>query len=49
MMAADGLTSDQIAMAYFMTTGTVSSIVGSVYERLGVSSPEELQDALTRL
>jgi DNA-binding CsgD family transcriptional regulator len=48
-MAADGLSSEQIAMAYFMTSGTVSSIVGAVYDRLGVSSPEELSDALARL
>jgi len=49
MMAADGLTSDEIAMAYFMTTGTVTSIVESVYERLGVSTPEELHEALAGL
>ncbi len=48
-MAADGLTSDEIAMAYFMTTGTVTSIVESVYERLGVSTPEELHEALADL
>ena len=49
MMAADGLSSDEIAMAYFMTTGTVTSIVKSVYDRLGVTTQEELQMALAEL
>ena len=49
MMAADGLSSDEIAMAYFMTTGTVTSIVESVYDRLGVTTQEELQVALAEL
>jgi len=49
MMAADGLSSDEIAMAYFMTTGTVTSIVESVYDRLGVTSQEELHVALADL
>jgi DNA-binding CsgD family transcriptional regulator len=49
MMAADGLNSDEIAMAYFMTTGTVTSIVESVYDRLGVTTQEELQVALAEL
>ena len=48
-MAADGLTSDEIAMAYFMTTGTVTSILESVHERLGVSTPEGLHEALAAL
>ena len=49
MMTADGLSSDEIAMAYFMTTGTVTSIVNSVYDRLGVTTQEELQLALAAL
>ena len=49
MMAADGLSSDEIAMAYFMTTGTVTSIVESVYDRLGATTREELQLALADL
>ena len=49
MMAADGLSCDEIAMAYFMTTGTVTSIVESVYDRLGVTTQEELHEALAEL
>ncbi|NUS51305.1 MAG: AAA family ATPase, partial [Nocardioidaceae bacterium] len=49
LLAADGLEHDEIAMAYFMTTGTVSSLLTSVYDRLGVGSPDELRDALARV
>ncbi len=46
MMAADGVEPEQIAMAFLVTTSTVTSIVESVYERLGVSSPAGLRAAL---
>jgi DNA-binding SARP family transcriptional activator/DNA-binding CsgD family transcriptional regulator len=48
-MSADGLSADEIAMAYFMTAGTVASILDSVIERLGVDSPAALRQALNRL
>ena len=48
-MAADGLRLDEIAMAYFITPGTVASIMESVYERLGTRDPAGLARSLAAL
>jgi DNA-binding SARP family transcriptional activator/tetratricopeptide (TPR) repeat protein len=48
-MAADGLRPEEIAMAYFITTGTVTSIIESVCMRLGTRDPAGLARALAGL
>jgi DNA-binding NarL/FixJ family response regulator len=48
-LAADGAAFPEIAQSLFVTTRTVTTIVGSVSERLGAASPHELRAALDRL
>ncbi len=48
-LAADGVAFPEIAQSLFVTTRTVTTIVGSVSERLGAASPRELRAALDRL
>ena len=48
-LAADGAAFQEIAQSLFVTTRTVTTIVGSVSERLGAASPHELRAALDRL
>ena len=48
-LAADGVAFPEIAQSLFVTTRTVTTIVGSVSERLGAASPRELRTALDRL
>jgi DNA-binding SARP family transcriptional activator/DNA-binding NarL/FixJ family response regulator len=48
-LAADGAAFQEIAQSLFVTTRTVTTIVGSVSERLGAATPHELRAALDRL
>jgi DNA-binding NarL/FixJ family response regulator len=48
-LVADGTAFQEIAQSLFVTTRTVTTIVGSVSERLGAASPHELRAALDRL
>jgi DNA-binding CsgD family transcriptional regulator len=45
-MAAEGLTSQEIAQALFVTTKTVDSHLGHAYTKLGINSRKQLADAL---
>jgi DNA-binding NarL/FixJ family response regulator len=46
-MAADGLTSPQIALALFVTQKTVAKHLANACSRLGIRSRVELPGALT--
>lgn len=45
-MAADGRTNREIAQALFVTIRTVSTHLSHVYQKLDVSSPEQLPNAI---
>src|ERR1700691_4256189 len=47
-MAAEGLTSQEIAQALFVTTKTVDSHLGHAYTKLGINSRKLLADTLGR-
>ena len=46
-MAADGMTTAQIAQALFVTLRTVQVHLTHTYQKLGIASREELPGALT--
>jgi DNA-binding CsgD family transcriptional regulator len=45
-MAADGLTSEEIATQLFITARTVNTHLNHSYRKLGISSRRQLADAL---
>jgi DNA-binding CsgD family transcriptional regulator len=46
-MAADGLTSPQIAQLLFVTTRTIDAHLNHAYTKLGINSRNQLATALT--
>jgi DNA-binding CsgD family transcriptional regulator len=47
-LAAEGLTSNQIAQALFVTPKTIATHLAHTYRKLGIDSRRRLGEALTR-
>jgi len=48
-LAAQGLTNREVAQALFITTATAKTHLGHVYRKLGITSRDQLEHALTDL